>query len=164
MKTRTLTNCLANSLAIALVAACLLPTAAGAQPKGVERVGPPDAAIASMTSIPAGSRIYFLSGTTAGEPGKPATGDTQAQTVVALGHLQKLLTDAGMTMGNIVTLRVFLTADPNKGGTADRAGMNAGYKMFFGTPEQPNKPARTTIQVGGSGPNLVEIDAIAVKP
>jgi len=158
MKTRTLTNCLANSLAIALVAACLLPTAAGAQPKGVERVGPPDAAIASMTSIPAGSRIYFLSGTTAGEPGKPATGDTQAQTVVALGHLQKLLTDAGMTMGNIVTLRVFLTADPNKGGTADRAGMNAGYK------EQPNKPARTTIQVGGSGPNLVEIDAIAVKP
>src|ERR1700735_499276 len=163
MKT-TLTNSLTNSLAIALVVASLLPTAAGAQPKGVERVGPPDAAIASMTSIPAGSRTYFLSGTTAGEPGKPATGDTQAQTVVALGHLQKLLTDAGMTMGNIVVLRVFLTADPNKGGTADRAGMNAGYKMFFGTPEQPNKPARTTIQVGGGGTTLVEVDAVAVKP
>jgi len=161
MEIKTLTN----SLAIALVAACLLPTAAGAQPGGVERFGPPDAAIASMTSIPPGSRIYFLSGTTGGEgPGKPATGDTQAQTVVALGHLQKLLTDQGMTMGNIVTLRVFLAADPNKGGVPDRAGMGLGYKQFFGTPEQPNKPARTTIQVAGNGPNLVEIDAIAVKP
>ncbi len=32
-------------------------------------------------------------------------------------------------------------------GKLDFAGMNTAYAKFFGTPEQPNKPARSTFQV-----------------
>jgi enamine deaminase RidA (YjgF/YER057c/UK114 family) len=55
--------------------------------------------------------------------------------------------------------------DPDKGGHADRAGMNAAFKTFFGTPEQPNKPARTTVAVTDMAPgSFVEIDAQAARP
>jgi enamine deaminase RidA (YjgF/YER057c/UK114 family) len=45
-------------------------------------------------------------------------------------------------------------------------GMMAGYKMFFGTPEQPNKPARITTQIAALGQpgSMVEIEVQAVKP
>ena len=48
-----------------------------------------------------------------------------------------------------------------------RKTMMAGYSQFFGTKDQPNKPARTTVEVvlpaAGSGA-LVEIDVVAVRP
>jgi enamine deaminase RidA (YjgF/YER057c/UK114 family) len=31
----------------------------------------------------------------------------------------------------------------------DVDGMNAAYALFFGTPQQPNRPARATVQVAG---------------
>ena len=46
------------------------------------------------------------------------------------------------------------------------AGMMAGYKQFFGTPDQPNKPARSTVQVAGlaaPGPSM-EIEVTAARP
>jgi enamine deaminase RidA (YjgF/YER057c/UK114 family) len=49
----------------------------------------------------------------------------------------------------------------------DFGGMMAGYSQFFGTKDQPNKPARTTVQVilpAGASGALVEIDLIAVRP
>ncbi len=56
-------------------------------------------------------------------------------------------------------------ADPKLGGKMDFAGFNAGYKEFFGTAENPNLVARSTVQVAGlAGPNfLIEIEAIAAK-
>ncbi len=48
----------------------------------------------------------------------------------------------------------------------DRDGMTAGYTRFFGTKDQPNTPARTTVQVvlpAGARGGLVEIDLIAVR-
>ena len=64
-------------------------------------------------------------------------------------------------------MRVYLGADPAKGGKADFSGMTAGYTRFFGTKDQPNKPARTTLQVvlpAGERGALVEIDVVAVRP
>ena len=45
-------------------------------------------------------------------------------------------------------------------------GMMASYKKFFGTDEQPNKPARSAVQVAAlvAPGALVEIEVIAVKP
>jgi enamine deaminase RidA (YjgF/YER057c/UK114 family) len=43
--------------------------------------------------------------------------------------------------------------------------MNAAYGQYFGTKEQPNKPARSAVQVAAlafPGP-LVEIEVIAAK-
>ena len=49
--------------------------------------------------------------------------------------------------------------------STDFAGMMRGYRAFFGTAEQPNKPARSTMQVGGLvDPGwLVEIEVTAAK-
>ena len=71
-----------------------------------------------------------------------------------------------MSFADVVQLRVFLVGDPDKDGKMDFAGLQAGYTQFFGTKEQPNLPARTTVQVAGlAGPGLlVEIDAVAAKP
>jgi enamine deaminase RidA (YjgF/YER057c/UK114 family) len=44
--------------------------------------------------------------------------------------------------------------------------MNAAYAEFFGTKDQPNKPARSAMQVAALAiaGALVEIEVIAVKP
>jgi hypothetical protein len=57
--------------------------------------------------------------------------------------------------------------DPATDGKIDFAGMTAGYTQFFGTKDQPNKPARTTLQMvlpASTRGALVEIDLIAVRP
>ena len=92
-------------------------------------------------------------------------GDTEAQTVGALGRIQELLKAQGLGMGDVVMMRVFLLGDPAKGGHMDFPGMMAGYTQFFGTAAQPNKPARTTVQLAGlAAPGaLVEIEVQAAR-
>ena len=151
----------------AAAALCLaLPAFAHAADKEIVRVySKPDAPIASLTLVPAGSDIAFVAGTTPGQPGQPAPVGTEAQTLDVLTKIDALLKAQGMTMGDVVMMRVFLAVDPDKGGHADRAGMNAAFKTFFGTPEQPNRPARTTVAITDGAPGrFVEIDAMAAKP
>jgi enamine deaminase RidA (YjgF/YER057c/UK114 family) len=93
--------------------------------------------------------------------------DTKSQTVGLITDLQKLLESQKLTLGDVVMMRVYLGGDPAKDGKMDYAGMTAGYSQFFGTRDQPNKPARTTVQVvlpAGARGALVEIDVIAVRP
>lgn len=99
--------------------------------------------------------------------GTPAVyGDTKAQAVSVLGKIETTLKEQGLTMGDVVMMHVYLVADPANAGKMDFSGMNAGFTQFFGTAAQPNKPARTTVQIVGlvGGGALVEIDAVAVKP
>jgi enamine deaminase RidA (YjgF/YER057c/UK114 family) len=148
--------------ALLLAAAMASPAPSLAQ---VVRQGAPNSPISSIVVVPAAGRVAYVAGATAPPPagGGPRTGDTQAQTVATLTRIKELLEAQGFTMGDIVMLRVYLVADPNKGNAPDREGMTAGYKQFFGTSDQPNKPSRTTIQVAGmGGGGLVEIDAQAV--
>jgi enamine deaminase RidA (YjgF/YER057c/UK114 family) len=93
--------------------------------------------------------------------------DTKSQTEGLISDMQKLLESQKLTLGDVVMMRVYLGADPAKGGKMDFEGMMAGYSQFFGTKEQPNKPARTTVQVvlpAGDRGALVEVDVIAVRP
>jgi enamine deaminase RidA (YjgF/YER057c/UK114 family) len=93
--------------------------------------------------------------------------DTASQTVGLIKDIQKLLESQKLTLGDVVMMRVYLGGDPAKDGKMDYAGMMAGYTQFFGTKEQPNKPARTTVQVvlpAGARGGLIEIDLIAVRP
>jgi enamine deaminase RidA (YjgF/YER057c/UK114 family) len=92
--------------------------------------------------------------------------DTKSQTVSLITDLQKLLESQQLTLGDVVMMRVYLGADPAKNGKADFEGMMAGYSQFFGTKDQPNKPARTTLQVvlpAGVRGALIEIDLVAVR-
>jgi enamine deaminase RidA (YjgF/YER057c/UK114 family) len=98
--------------------------------------------------------------------GTPAAyGDTKAQSLSALTKIQALLTEQGLTMGDVVMMHVFLAGDPANGGKLDFAGMMASYNQFFGTTTQPNKPARSAMQVAALAAPwaLVEIEVIAVK-
>jgi enamine deaminase RidA (YjgF/YER057c/UK114 family) len=96
-----------------------------------------------------------------------AYGDTQTQTQGVLKRLEEALKSRGLTFADVVMMRVYLVGDPAKGGKMDFDGMMAAYKQAFGTPAQPNKPARVTVQVASLvGPGmLVEIEVqAAAKP
>ena len=68
-------------------------------------------------------------------------------------------------MGDVVMMRVYMVADPAIDNKLDFAGMNTAYNKFFGTATQPNRPARSTVQVAAfvsSGP-LLEIEVQAAR-
>jgi 2-iminobutanoate/2-iminopropanoate deaminase len=160
-----------KSIILPTLAAALVTATAG-QTQGVERkASSPTAVIASSAMVPGGSKLYFLSGST-GSPidpkvteGPDAFGNTEAQTLSILTKMKAQLAELGLGMGDIVKLTVFLVGDPKLGGKMDRDGMTTSYKKFFGTPDQPNLPTRSTIQIASLGrpQTLVEIEAIAAK-
>ena len=127
---------------------------------------------APITNLPAGTSAAVWAGSTlyvsgSLDPDLKSHPDTESQTVGVLKFLQQVLESQKLTLGNVAMVRVYLGADPAKGGKMDFAGMMAGYTQFFGTKAQPNKPARTTVQVvlpAGERGALVEIDLIAVRP
>src|SRR5262249_44533915 len=92
-------------------------------------------------------------------------GDTKTQTISVLQQIQDMLAAQQLSMADVVMLHVFLVGDPASGGKMDFAAMNAGYQQFFGSKQQPNKPARSPVQVVAlAAPGaLVEIEAIAVR-
>ncbi len=98
--------------------------------------------------------------------GTPAVyGDTKAQAFSALTKIQALLKSQGLDMKDVVKMTVFLAGDPAKDNKLDFAGMMASYNQFFGTKEQPNKPARSAMQVAALAAPwaLIEIEVIAVR-
>ena len=128
----------------------------------------PTAVISSTATVPAGSKLIWLSGSTASpiDPAKPTEfGDTKTQTLSILTKMKAQLESMGLGMGDIIKMNVFLVGVPEKEGRMDSPAMNEVFKTFFGTPEQPNKPTRSTVQVAALGrpTTLVEIEAIAAK-
>ncbi|MDB5450941.1 MAG: Endoribonuclease [Phenylobacterium sp.] len=157
-------------LVLSAVAGLALASAAPAQNL---HIGAPTAAIASAVVAPAGSDTIYVSGMTppplnAGAPAgtPPEYGDTNTQTIGVLKRLDETLKSQGYGFGDVVMMRVYLVGDPAKGGKMDFPGMMAAYTQTFGTPAQPNKPARVTVQVASLvGPGmLVEIEVQAAKP
>ena len=104
-------------------------------------------------------------------PGRPAKGtpavygDTKAQTTSIIQKIQAILKDQGLGLGDVVMMHVYLAGDPAKDGKLDFAGLQAAYTQYFGTADQPNKPARAAMQVAALAAPwaLVEIEVIAVR-
>lgn len=153
-----------------LLSATLFPALASAAPI-VRHTNPPPALILGGVTIPPGAELVLLSGQVASpiNPAKTATmddfGDTRTQTISTFSKMKAALTKLGYSMSDVVKLTAFVADDPKMGGKMDFAGFNAGYKEFFGTSENPNLVARSTVQVAGlASPNfLVEIEAVAAK-
>ena len=131
----------------------------------------PNAPFVALAAVPPGYTTYYISGTTAKPKtpamnGKPADwGDTAYQTKSTLDNLAATMAKAGLSFGDIVQAHVFMAPDPSKGGDMDFAGMNKVWLTYFGTPKQPNKPARAAFKVAalaGKGA-LLEIEFIAAK-
>jgi enamine deaminase RidA (YjgF/YER057c/UK114 family) len=93
------------------------------------------------------------------------TSDTKTQSINLLQKIEKILKEQGLGLGDCVQLEAFLAGDPAKGDMMDFAGWNAAYLQFFGTPTQPNKPVRATVQVAHlAAPGaMVEVMVTAVK-
>ncbi|WP_325489963.1 RidA family protein [Sphingomonas sp.] len=132
----------------------------------------PDAIILQGVTIPPGAELLMLSGMVPApidparaQDGLEAFGDTRTQTISTLNRIKDALAARGYALSDVVRLTVYLVGDPRLGGKADLAGMNAAYRSFFGTAENPNLVARTTVQIVALGaPHfLVEIDATAAK-
>lgn len=104
--------------------------------------------------------MFYLSGQL-----PSAYGNTREQAENVFTKIQNLLKEQGLGMGDVVMMRVYMTADPAMGNKLDFASMNAAYNKFFGTPEQPNKPARSTVQVAAlvAAGALLEVEVQAVK-
>ena len=131
-----------------------------------------DFPIARAVELPANAKLVYVSGQVppivnrdAPRTSIEAFGDTKTQTVGVLNRIQSILSDAGLSMGDVVKMQVFLVGDPNKNGNMDFSGFMEGYTQFFGTEEQPNLPARSAMQVAGLvNPGwLVEIEVVAVR-
>jgi enamine deaminase RidA (YjgF/YER057c/UK114 family) len=137
----------------------------------VRHVNPPPAIILNGVTIPPGAEMVLLSGAIATPivPGKTdgfeAFGDTRTQAVSTFNGIRASLARLGYAMSDVVKLTAFVVGDPKLGGKMDFAGFNAAYKAFFGTAENPNLAARSTVQVAGlAGPYLlIEIEAIAAR-
>jgi enamine deaminase RidA (YjgF/YER057c/UK114 family) len=115
---------------------------------------------------------YYLSGqlanpVTPADPAKGTTaeyGDTKTQAASVFSKIQKALQEQGLDMKDVVKMTVFLGPDP-KTGKLDFAGMQSEYVKYFGTTDQPNKPARSAFQVAALAAPwaLLEVEVIAVK-
>lgn len=146
--------------------ALLLLAAQGSQAQtSVTRIPLPNGATFPISEgVWVGDTLY-LSGTIDSSVAKGQPGDTAAQTVHVLQAIQRTLEAQHLELSDVVMMHAFLAGDPTRGGQMDFAGFMSGYTQFFGTKEQPNKPARSAMQVAALAlPGaLVEIEVIAVR-
>jgi enamine deaminase RidA (YjgF/YER057c/UK114 family) len=98
----------------------------------------------------------FLSGLIArnGKDNSFGGGDMTAQTRAVLQNARAILSEAGMSLADVVASRVYITD------TTRFQDMNAAYREGF----PANPPARATVRCGLTGPQyLVEITMVAVQ-
>ncbi len=153
-------------LAVALMAGCAAAVQAQMVVKHIQDEKSPIA-----KGVWAGDTFYLsgqlASPVTPADPakGSPADyGDTKTQAASIFAKIQAALKGQGLDMGDVVKMTVFLGPDP-KTGKLDFAGMQSEFVKFFGTKEQPNKPARSAFQVAALAAPwaLLEVEVIAVK-
>ena len=167
-------TCLPPLLLVAAVWIATITLAGGqVRPPGVQFVGPASSPISSAVAIPPGRAWLLTSGTVppvvdeSAPAGNPARyGDTRTQGIGALRQIEAQLKAAGLGLKDVIYLRVYVTADKSKDGRFDYPGWFEAYGQFFGTPENPVKPARSTVGVASLvNPDwLIEIEATAVYP
>ena len=127
--------------------------------------------IARAVEIPAGFKLIFHSGFTpspANPKAKEGTpeywGDTKTQALSTFKRMQDSLKDMGLGFGDVVKMNVFLVGDPSTG-KMDFKGFMEAYTQYFGTPDQPNLPARSAVQVAGlaAAGVLVEVEVVLAE-
>jgi enamine deaminase RidA (YjgF/YER057c/UK114 family) len=132
-----------------------------------------DFPISLAVTVPAGFDTVYVSGALpqiankdAPKGSMEAYGDMETQTVSVMTQIKSTLAALGLGMGDVVKMTVFMVADPTKDNKLNFPGLMAGYSQFFGTADQPNKPARSAVQVAAlvAPGALLEVEVIAAKP
>lgn len=143
-----------------------------AEPGGVTFDAESASPIANGVGVPAGRAYYWTSGTVPSPIKRDGAtlheryGDTYAQGVSTLKNIEAVLKKQGLTLKDVVYLRVYVAPDAAKGNTPDFAGWFKAYGEFFNTKENPVKTARSTVGVSAlvNADWLIEIEAVAVWP
>ena len=103
--------------------------------------------------------FVFVTGQLATDPDDdslPVPPGIEAQTHKVMDNLTRVLKGCGLTLADVVCVRVFLTEFAR-----DYAAMNAIYASYF---REDRRPARTTVGVTGlARDGIIEIDMIAVR-
>jgi enamine deaminase RidA (YjgF/YER057c/UK114 family) len=129
--------------------------------------------ISLAVTVPADDDTVYVSGQLPDLANKDAPkgsveafGNMETQTVSVMTKIKAALAQLGLTMGDVVKMTVFMVADPTNDNKLNFPGLMAGYSKFFGTAEQPNKPARSAVQVAAlvAPGALLEVEVIAAKP
>ncbi len=140
-------------------------------PRSVTRYGTATSPILSAVAVPENQAYFWTSGTVPPviDPSVPTGsrdryGDTKTQATGILTRFQTLLADGGLSLEDVVYLRVYLVSDPVLG-SVDYQGWFDAYAEFFNKDNVP-KVARSTLAVAGLVDSgwLVEIEAVAVYP
>lgn len=160
-------------LAAGLLAAYAVPLTGQTPPDSVQFYGlTPSSAIAAGVVIPENRAVVWTSGTVppifnerAAAGTRERYGDTRIQASGILGRIEEQLRGLGLSMRDVVYLRAYLVPDPETG-AIDIRGWNEAFAEYFGTAENPTRPARSTVGVVALvNPDwLIEIEAFAVYP
>lgn len=163
-------------LATLLLAVITIAPAAAQDGSVTRHASTPPGLILQAVTVKPGATMLYLSGqlpalldpankTPPAQLTSADYGDTKTQTVSVLNKIKTILAARGFAMSDVIKMTVFVTGDPKLGGKMDFAGMNEGFKQFFGTADNSNTVARSTVQVAAlAGPAfLVEIEVTAAK-
>jgi enamine deaminase RidA (YjgF/YER057c/UK114 family) len=161
-------TCLLLSALVLLLPASL----AASPPRNVALPADARSPIAAGVALPAGRALFWTSGNVPAPLNKDGRtvyeryGDTYAQGVSALRNIGRVLVEQGLSMKDVVYLRVYLAPDAAKEGKPDFAGWAKAYGDFFNNEKNPVKTARSTVGVAALvNPDwLIEIEACAVYP
>ena len=130
--------------------------------------------IARAVEVTANTTIIYHSGLVPGPVNPEAKkgsrayyGDTETQALSVFKRAEASFKELGVGFKDVIKMQVFMVGDPEMGGKMDFSGFMKAYTQYFGTKEQPNKPARSAFQIAGlaGGPNmLIEIEMVLAKP
>lgn len=130
--------------------------------------------IAQAVEVTSDTVLIYHSGTVPGAEKPDAErgsreyyGDTETQALSVFKRMESSFEKLGVGFGDVIKMTVFLVGDPAMEGRMDFGGFMKAYTKYFGTDEQPNKPARSAFQIAGlaGGPGmLVEIEVVIARP
>ena len=129
--------------------------------------------ISQAVEVSSNTSLVYHSGTLPGPANPDAEqgsreywGDTEAQANSVFERMAASLENLGLGFGDVVKMTVFLVGDPELDGRMDFAGFMRSYSKYFGTEEQPNKPARSAFQIAAlARPNVfIEVEVVLARP
>lgn len=130
--------------------------------------------ISRAVEVTPDTTLIFHSGMTPGPVNPEAKkgsreyyGDTETQALNIFKRFEESFKELGVDFADVIKMQVFMVGDPTMEGKMDFGGFMKAYTKYFGTKEQPNKPARSAFQIAGlaGGPNmLIEIEVVIAKP
>ncbi|WP_422007415.1 RidA family protein [Roseivirga pacifica] len=158
-------------LTLAIVFSLAACSKAQEKPAEVVRFERDGSSILKGVKVPAGKDLYFASGIVAypkdeslpdGDPNR--FGNTYEQSVNALKRIQEYLGEEGLSLKDVVAMKVYVAPDPANDNKPDFAAWFKAYSEFFGNETNPNKVARSTIAVYTlvNPDMLIEIEVRAV--